>query len=163
METIKLLLAQADRRTSNLVEVAVLDVCYDRAVVNSTRTARLDDFLRQGTLWDFDLIVVGAENLFVDRRQQTWAEARQVAEAIESIRVHHSTPIVALANDPQCSEMLLEAGADAVLPLPLNTDQLKTELRPLLNFNGVDEVEEVSRWSTLGSLFRGMQRSRALG
>lgn len=161
METIKLLLACADRRASNMVEVAVLDICYDRAAVESTRTSRLDDFVRQGSLWDFDLIVLGADDLFQDRRQEGSAAATEVAKGIEAIRVQHNTPIVALTASSEAGQLLVEAGADVVLPLPLNADQLKTELRALLDLSEFVEDGETSRWPGLNSILRGFQRTKA--
>jgi hypothetical protein len=156
METIKLLLAHADRQVSNVVEKAVLDVFYDRAVIRSTRTSRLDELVHQGSLCDFDLIVVGTDSLFQDRQQQTSAPIVEVAKVIEEIRVKHSTPIVALTASSTNSELLLEAGVDTVLPLPLNAEQLKAELRSLLDLSGFSEEddEELDRSSGIGSLMR---------
>jgi hypothetical protein len=160
MDTIKLLLAHADRRVTNLIEVAVLDVCYDQAAVQSTRTSRLDDFIRQGSLWDFDLIVVGAENLFADRNQQTWAGAEQVAQAIRTIRSQSSVPIIAIAQGTKSHDALLEAGAHTVLGFPFSSDRLKSEVRPLLDLNGLVEAGETDRWSAFGSLFKNLQKTR---
>jgi len=161
METIKLLLAHADRRINNLVEVAVLDVCYERAAVQSTRTTRLDEFVHQGSLWDFDLIVVGADQLFQDRHQRELASVEDVAKSIEAIRSQHSTPLISLTASEDAGQALLDAGADAVLPLPLNSEQLKSELRSRLDLNGLVEDGEAGRWSGLGSLLRGFQRAKA--
>jgi hypothetical protein len=162
METIKLLLAHSDRQVSNLIEVAVLDVCYDRAVVESSRTSRLDEFIRQGGLRDFDLIVAGAGHLFRDRNQQAWAAPEEVAQAMETIRVQRSTPIIALTASGGAVEALLEAGADSVLRCPLNAEQLKTELRALLDLNGFVEAAESTRWPGFGSAFRGFQKAKAV-
>jgi DNA-binding response OmpR family regulator len=159
METIKLLLAHADRRVTNQIEVAVLDVCYDRAVVQSTRTARLEEAVRQGSLWDFDLIIIGAGNLFADRAQQAWAGLEAVAEGIRTIRSQSSAPIVALSGSPEWLDTLREAGAHSVLRFPFNADQLKAEVRPLLDLNGHVETAEPNRWSSLGSLFKGFQKA----
>jgi len=161
MDTIKLLLAHADRRITNLIEVAVLDVCYDQAAVQSTRATRLDEFVRQGSLWDFDLIVVGAENLFADRTQKTWASSEDVVKAIHTIRSQSSAPIIAIVLDTNSQEALREAGAHSVLKSPINCDQLKAEVRPLLDLNGLVEAEEPNRWSALGSLFKGLQKAKA--
>ena len=163
METIKLLLAHADRRLTNQVEVAVLDVCYDRAVVRSTQTPRLDEFFHQGSTWDFDLIVVGADKLFKDRLQQAWAPVAEVAKGIQEIRMLRSTPIVALTASPENGEALLEAGADSVLAVPLNLEELKSELRALLDLNELVEAGESNRWYGLGSLLRGFQREKEVG
>lgn len=161
MESIKLLLAHSDRRVSNEIEVAVLDVCYDRAVVHSTRSARLDEVVRQGSVWDFDLIVVGAQSLFADRTQQTWAGLEAVADGIRTIRSQSSAPIVALSGSPASREVLLEAGAHSVLGFPFTADQLKGEVRPLLDLTGYAEASVPNRWSSLGSLFKGLQKVRA--
>lgn len=163
METIKLLLAHADRRINNLIEVAVLDVCYERATVQSTRISRVDEFVHQGNLRDFDLIVVGADQLFQDRRQQAWAAVEDVVKGIEAIRSQHSTPLVALTASQEAGQVLLDAGADVVLPLPLVLEQLKPELRSLLDLNGFVEETETGRWSAIGSLLRGFQRSKISG
>ena len=160
MDTIKLLLAHADRRVTNLVEVAVLDVCYNRAAVQSTRTTRLDEFIRQGSLWDFDLIVVGAENLFADRNQRSWAGAEEVVNAIRTIRSQSSSPIIALCPNREAHQALLEAGAHSVVGMPFNSEDLKVEVRPLLDLNGSVEPEENNRWAALGSLFKGLQKAK---
>ena len=162
METIKLLLAHADRRVTNQIEVAVLDVCYDRAVVRSTRTARLDEAVHQGSLWDFDLIVLGAGNLFADRAQRSWAGLEAVSEGIHTIHSQSSAPIIAVCGCLEWQEALLEAGAHSVLKFPFNTDQVKARVRPLLDLNTDGERETSSnRWAAFGSLFRGLQKVKA--
>ena len=161
MESIKLLLAHSDRRISNQIEVAVLDVCYDRAAVQSSRTCRLDELAHHGGLWDYDLIVVGAENLYGDRTQQSWASVEQVADAIANIRLHSSSPIIAYAASEESCEALLQAGADVVLNNPLNSEQLKRELRSMLNWSEV--VETSNRWSGFGSILKGFQKDKVVG
>jgi CheY-like chemotaxis protein len=162
METIKLLLAHADRRLNNQMEVAVLDVCYDLAVVQPTRTARLDEFVRQGSLWEFDLIIVGVDNLYLNRSEHEWVTPADVANAIRTIRSHSSTPIIALAANAEAREVLLEAGAHSVLKSPFKPEQLKSEVRPLLDLGELVESGESSGWSGIGSLFRGLQRAKAV-
>jgi hypothetical protein len=161
METIKLLLANSVRSVNNQVEVAVLDVCYDRVAVQSTRVSRLDEFVHQGSLWDFDLIIVGADNLFRDRSQRSWASVEDLARAIETIRAHCSTSIVVLTSSASLSEACLQAGADGVLPLPLNAEQIKSELRSLLDLNGFVDGGDSNRWSRIGSFLRGFQKAKA--
>jgi CheY-like chemotaxis protein len=161
METIKLLLANSDRGANNQVEVAVLDVCYDRAAVESTRASRLDEFVHQGSLCDFDLIVVGADTLYRDRSQQCCAGLEDVWKAVETIRAHSSAPLIALTRQVSSGTALLEAGADSVLPLPLSADQLKNELRALLDLSGLVGGDESPRWAGIGSLLRGFQKAKA--
>jgi hypothetical protein len=158
METIRLLLANSDRRVNNQVQVAVLDVCYDRAAVESTRVSRLDEFVHQGSLWNFDLIIVGAAHLFRDKSQKTWATTEDVVRAIESIRAHSSTPVIVLATSASTGEAFLQAGANCLLQLPLSPEKLKTELRALLDLNGIVEEGEQNRWTGIASFLRGFQK-----
>jgi hypothetical protein len=160
METIRLLLANSDRKVNNQVEVAVLDVCYDRAAVQSTRASRLEELVHQGSLWDFDLIVIGADNLFRDRTQKTSASADEVTKAIEAIRAHCSAPIIVLTVSKNPGPTFLQAGADSVLAIPLSFDQLKSKLRALLDLNGLVDEAEPSRWSGIGSFLRGFQKAK---
>ena len=161
MESIKLLLAHSDRRVSNQIEVAILDVCYNQAVVNSTRVSRLDEFVHQGGLWDFDLIVVGADHLFADKTHKNWATTHTVANAIEKMRQLRSTPIIALASNQTAADALLQVGADVVLTTPLNADQFKAEVRSLLDLSSTVEPANSSGWSAIGSLLRGFQKAKA--
>src|SRR5437764_4801897 len=158
MDTIRLLLAHSDRRVSNQIEVAVLDVCYDQAAVQSTRIVRLDEFVRKGSVWDFDLIVVGTEHLFADRTQQAGATLEDVAEGIRSIRSQSSAPVIALTNSKQAREVLMEAGAHAVLTFPFTSEALKAEVRPLLDLTSCAETAQTNRWAALGSFFKGLQK-----
>jgi hypothetical protein len=160
MDTIKLLLAHSDRRLSNQIEVAVLDVCYNQAVVKTTRIARLDEFVQHGGLWDFDLMIVGAEHLFKDRAQSSWAGPKAVARAVKQVRVHRSTPIITVGgNEASCRE-LREAGAHAALCSAFNSEQFKAEVRALLKLSVRVETPASSGW-LIGSLLRGFQKAKA--
>jgi hypothetical protein len=160
MDTIKLLLAHSDRRLSNQVEVAVLDVCYDQAVVKTTRVARLDEFVQQGGLWDFDLMIVGAEHLFRDRTQSSWAGPDAVARAIKQIRVHRSTPIITVGGNEASSHELCQAGADLSLCSPFKPELFKAEVRALLKLSVRVEAQASNGWF-IGSLLRGFQKAKA--
>jgi CheY-like chemotaxis protein len=163
MKTIQLLLAYADRLSANRIETAVLDVCYDRAVVQSTRTSNLEELAHQGSLRDFDLIVISADELFADRKQQAWASAPDIAAVVEAIRAQQNTPIIALTALPQTSQLLLDSGADSILPLPLNPDQIKAELRHLLDFTGIVDEDETQHWYNVGPTLRSLQKDEAFG
>jgi hypothetical protein len=161
MESIRLLLAHSDRRVSNQIEVALLDVCYNQAVVNSTHISRLDEFVHHGGLWDFNLIVVGADHLFTDKTQKSWAGAQRVADAIEQVRLYCSKPIIAFAANPAAADALLRAGAAAVLSTPFNADRFKAEVRSLLHLSSAVEPARSNGWSAIGSLLRGFQKAKA--
>jgi len=161
MENIKLLLAHSDRRVGNQVEVAILDVFYNQAVVQSTRLVRLDEFVHQGSLWDYDLMVLGAEHLFGDRTQKNWAGLNAVVKAIEQVREHRSTPIIVLSGSQASADELLRAGAEVVLSSPFNADQFKAEVRSLLELNSLAEPAVAGGWSAIGSFLRGFQKAKA--
>jgi DNA-binding response OmpR family regulator len=157
METIKLLLAHADRRVNNLIEVAVLDVCYDRAVVQSTRTTKLDELVHQGSLWDFHLIVVGVDNLLLNRGQQGSASPEEISKAIQTIRSQNSTPIIAFTGKAESRKVLLEAGAHSVLEFPFKPEQLKSAIRPLLDLGELVDSGDGGGWPAIGSLLRAFR------
>jgi DNA-binding response OmpR family regulator len=161
MENIKLLLAHSDRRVGNQVEVAILDVCYNQAVVQSTRIIRLDEFVHQGSLWDYDLMVLGSEHLFGDRTQKNLADMDAVIKAIEQVRQHRSAPIIALSSSQDIADELLRAGADVVLSSLFNADQFKAEVRALLELNNPAEPAVAGGWSAIGSFLRGFQKAKA--
>src|SRR2546421_12800030 len=98
MDRITLLLANADRRTSNIVETAVLDVCYNQAVVECVRTARVDEFIQQSFLATYDLLIVAADGLPAEpSRRAGWVTVEEDARAVEAIKEHSSTPLLALS------------------------------------------------------------------
>jgi hypothetical protein len=160
MDSIKLLLAHSDRRVCNQVEVAILDVCYNQAVVTSTRIARLDELVHQGSLWDFDLIVIGADHLYSDKTRTNWAGALGVLKAVEQVRQRHSTPILVFAGNQATADALLQAGADAVFSSSFNLEEFKLEVRSLLELGSAMEPAKSAVWSAVGSLLRGFQKAQ---
>jgi len=161
MESIKILLAHSDRRVSNQIEVAILDVCYNQAVAKATRITRLDELVHQGGLWDFDLIVIGADHLYADKTQKNWAGALRVVQAVERIREHRSTPIIALASNQATVDALMQAGVDMVVGSPFQVEEFKLEVRSLLELGSTLEAVKPSGWSMVGSLLRGFQKAKA--
>ena len=128
--------------------------------MKTTRIARLDEFVQHGGLWDFDLMIVGAEHLFKDRAQSSWAGPKAVARAVKQVRVHRSTPIITVGgNEASCRE-LREAGAHAALCSAFNSEQFKAEVRALLKLSVRVETPASSGW-LIGSLLRGFQKAKA--
>jgi hypothetical protein len=93
--------------------------------------------------------------------QQAWATPEAVSAAIADIRLRSSSPIVAYARSEGACESLLQAGADCVLNTPLDSEQLKAELRSLLDLNELVQTEPEDRWSGLSSLLRTLQRGKS--
>ncbi|HEV2211190.1 MAG TPA: hypothetical protein VG167_20695 [Verrucomicrobiae bacterium] len=162
MRKVNLLLGNAERRTSNLLEAAVLDVCYDQAAVECVRTSRLEQFQRLGCSGAFDLIIVAAENLENEPGRRTpWVELSDVAEVLHRIKSGCGTPLLVLANSPENEMVLLETGADAVFSRPLVIDNVKAEVRRLLDLKEIiEEAVAPNRLGFWGGLVRGLQRPR---
>src|SRR5438874_5346771 len=91
MRNINLLLASADRRLSNLIEVQIRDLCYERAVVNCTKVTSLHEFARQGSWMGSDLMIVTPADLLPSEGQyESRVSVPAVAEAIRHIKTRHN-------------------------------------------------------------------------
>jgi hypothetical protein len=148
METINVLLASTERRTNNLIQTVVLDVCYDRAAVNCLQTGRVDELQARGGREGFDLVVVCPGHLVAEpsRRSKTVTTA-EAAQAIKRIKLWRSVPIIAVAVARDDEPLLLDAGADSVLGTPFNGDALRVELGRLLILPEPEVAPEPERGS----------------
>ena len=85
--------------------------------------------------------------------------------AIRSIKSKRPAPviaIVALEERARYEPLLLEAGADCVLELPFEGDELRSAVGRLLQLPPRLEYLTPTRWFFAGVLMRGLQRlSRA--
>ena len=163
MNTVRVLLANSDRRLNNLIEVAVRDVCYDQLLVECSTTIRLDELLHRGCEDDVGLIFVAPDHLVAGPPQR----ARQVpmedaAQAIRTIKSHRSVPIIVVGVRADLELALLEAGAESVFGILMDRDRLRSEIRRALRLlENVDEPQpEPSRWSFGAGLLRGLQKLR---
>ena len=162
MRKVNLLLGNSDRRLNNIIEVGVHDVCYNQAVVDCVRTSRIDEFLRHGCREGFDLIIVAPENLTADpSRRCAPVSLREVLGGLEIIRSKRSTPILAVAVQPEDELRLLEAGAENAFGLLFDPEPLKSEVRRILQLAVVGEEIPAPRWSLAGALLSGWQRLTA--
>ena len=162
MKTINVLLGNSDRRINNLVEVAVRDVCYDLAVVECYRTARLDEFTQRGSCEDFDLIIMAPEHLAAGPvRKASRNPIEEAVRAIGAIKEHRNVPIIGVAVPSEHELKVLMAGADNVFGAVFNVEVLKSEVRRVLNLSEI--VEEPSptrssRPSFAETIMRGFDR-----
>ena len=87
-----------------------------------------------------------------------------IAEAIRSIRTIKSkrtVPVVTIVAPEERSKyapLLLEAGADCVLELPLDGDQLTSAVSQLLKLPARLGHLQSKRWFFAGVLMRGLRR-----
>ena len=60
MRKVNLLIANSERRLTNLIESLVLDACYEQAFVDPTRIERADELVKLATSSAYKLIIVAA-------------------------------------------------------------------------------------------------------
>src|SRR4051812_17011789 len=132
METFDLLLANSDRRVSNLIESLVRDVCRGDAIVNCTRVMRVDETLGEALDTKFDLIIINPENLAAaPGRPSAFASTTEATSTLRGIKSFRTAPIIAVAVSAQHEMLFSQAGADLVLGLPFNCEDLKSAVRRL--------------------------------
>ena len=159
MKTVKLLLANSDRRSSNLIEVVIRDVCFERAVVECTRTSRIDEFLFLGTREEFDLIIVAPDHLVPEPSRKTaQVSVDEAVRGIRRIKRHSSPPLIAVCVPQGYESVLIEAGAEGTLGLFFRSEALEREVRRVLTLPERVEAAPRVRWSLVGTLLRGLQR-----
>jgi hypothetical protein len=159
MKTINLLLGNSDRRVSNLIEVLVRDVCYNQAVVNCIRAARVDELTYKSCHEEIDLIIFSPDSLLPAPRQAI--SLRSIGEGIRAIRAlrnHQDLPIIAVASPAQHELLLTESGVDCVLGLPFNCDEVKGAVRRFLSLPELVEETTPEHSTSVGAWARGFQR-----
>lgn len=165
MEKVHLLVANTERRLSNLIESLILDVCFDQAVVETTRIGRADELVKLASPGTYQLIIVVAHNLLPGPGlRKSWVSADEAVSAIHTIRNSCDTPVVAVAVFPEDEVPLLESGAECVVRLPFENEKLKREVRRILRMADPVDSSQPSRWSLNGLVLRGfgMAFSQAL-
>ena len=159
MKTINVLLAGTERRTNNVIQTVVLDVCYNRAAVNCFQTGRIDELLARGGREGFDLLVVSSGHLSPEpSRRSKVVSPFEVAQVLRTIKSQRCVPVIAITLSAEEETALSQAGADGVLGTPLNSDALRAEVIRLLPLPQPAPESEPSR----GSLFALLQRSLQL-
>lgn len=147
MKTVELLLGNAEDLLNSFIETAVQDVFDGRAKVNARRTGRLDQIVAWGREGHFDLVIVIPDNLFNTQGEAGCLDS--VLTAIEMLRTS-SSAILALpvcGQRRQTEKLLLKAGADCVLELPFDLDELKSAVNRLMDHSSQLEQPQPSRWS----------------
>jgi DNA-binding response OmpR family regulator len=164
MKTLNLLLGNSDRGICNLIEVMVLDVCYNRASVQTTRAARIDELAHKACREDFDLMLFAPDNLLpapgLEPCPQRMIEAiRQIRKA----RTSRKMPIIAFSVSPEGEFPLTHAGADCVLGLPFHPEELKAAVELRLNLPAARPEYSLATDNSFGAvLIRGFQRLTAM-
>jgi hypothetical protein len=162
MKTYHILLGSNEDSLNDFVEALFWEVCEGQAVVKCTRAARAGDLVRQACDSDFDLVVQIPHSLLPEAGEPTpigfLAEAIRSIQAIKSRRPVPVITIVAPQERSKYEPLLLEAGADCVLELPFDGDQLTLAVGRLLQLPARQEYRESKRWFFAGVLMRGLRR-----
>jgi hypothetical protein len=136
MKNLSLLVAGSDRQLSNAIEVVVRDVCYDHAVVECFRTARLDECVFRACAEEFDLIVVAPEELFHGPGYGSApASLEQVLGGVQAIKSRSSAPILAIRISEENEIALLEAGVENTFGKHFDREKLKSDVRRVLRLS----------------------------
>jgi hypothetical protein len=162
MKTLNLLTGNSDRSICNLIEVMVLDVCYNRASVKTTRAVRIDELAHKACREEFDLMIFAPDNLLpppgLDLCPQRIVEA---IDQIRRVRAPSKMPIIGFAVSPEQEFALTEAGVDCVLGLPFHREELKAAVELRLNLPAARP--EHTEDNSLGAvIIRGFQRLTAM-
>ncbi len=99
-----------------MIEVMVLDLCYNRATVKTTRAVRLDELAHKACREEFDFMIFAPDNLLpapgLEPCPQRTIEA---IHQIRKVRVPCKMPIIAFSASPERDYPLTVAGVDCVL------------------------------------------------
>ena len=122
---------------------------------------RVDDLLTQAVRQDFDLIILNPEDLgsVPDRRRLT-ITIRQAVDAIRSIKTLRRAPILCVSVSPENELLFSEAGADLVLGLPFNCEDLKSAVTRFVTVpaSQPEPVVEATRPSFGSALLRSWEK-----
>ena len=152
MKTLQMLLGCSERRTAAIIEATVLDVCFNRAAVKTTKVLRLSEFTRWASCGGAELIILVANHLLPDPRLGEVTE-EQLVQSIWLAKNRSSAPLVIMGAPSHYQHRFTEAGADATVTSMLNVDELRAELDRVLDLPAPEEeFEPQPRWS-LTSLF----------
>jgi len=163
MKTLNVLLGSSDRTASNRIEALVHDLCFERAMVECRRTARMDDFEKFGYCGWMDLIIFAPDNLLASAGQRGFRQVMLASlRIVQQIRKQSLMPMIAFGVSEQDKMQVLESGVDVVLGPIWESTQLTAELARILNLPvRIENQPSSSRWHFLGGLFRGFTTAKS--
>lgn len=162
MKTYYILIGNCEELLNNFIEALFLEVCQGKAAVQITTTPRVGDFVQQACNTEFDLVIQVPHNLFPELTAPTpmglLGEGLRAIRTIKSKRPAPVITIVALEERARYEPLLLEAGADCVLELPFEGDELSAAVGRLLKLPTRPKHLAPTRWFFAGVLMRGLRR-----
>jgi len=158
MKTLHVLLASSDRVTMNRIEALVHDICFERVLVEFTRTARVDDFEKLGSCSWLDLIIFSPDNLSSGTQRSSRNVFPEAIRAVREIRKRALMPLVAFGISEDDKMQVYEAGVDIVAGRLLEVDSLRAELTRVLNLPSPARKQAPVSASFFGRLFQLKKR-----
>ena len=162
MKTYHILLGSYEDSLNEFVEALFWEACEGQAVVKCTRTAKAGDLVRQACDREFDLVVQIPHSLLPEAGEPTpIGFIAQAIRSIQEIKSRRPVPVIIIVAPNERSKyepLLLEAGADCVLELPFDGDQLTSAVGRLLQLPARQENRKSKRWFFAGVLMRGLRR-----
>ena len=162
MKICKILVGNCEQLLSDFIEVLFRGACGGDAEVRCSRAVRVGEFVRKACDEEHDLIILVPHNLMPENNPPTpIALIGESIEALRTIRGRTTSPvisIVAAEERKRYEPLLLEAGADCVLELPFDGEDLRQAVIRLLQSPVKQERATGKRWFFAGVLTRGFQR-----
>jgi CheY-like chemotaxis protein len=163
MKTYHILIGNCEELLNDFIEALFQEVCEGKAAIQCTRTAWVGDFVQQGCDREFDLVIQVPHNLFPEVSAPTpMGLLGEAIRAVRSIKSKGPTPVITIVAPEERGRyeaLLLEAGADCVLELPFDGDELRSAVDRLLRLPA--RLEHLhfrsKRWHFAGVLMRGLQ------
>ena len=164
LKTYHILLGSGEELLNDYIETLFQEVCEGRATVQCTRTPRVGEFVRVGCEGEFDLIIqipnYQTPELTAPTPMGYLGEGLHAIRAIKARRPAPIIAIVAFKERGRYEPLLLEAGADCVLELPFEGEQLALAVGRLLRLPARLEHFRSKPWFFAGVLMRGLRLLR---
>ena len=161
MKTHHILIGNCEELLSDFIETLFQEVCDGQSIVLCTRTARVGELIREGCSKKFDLVILVPHNLVPEESAPTpmglLGEAIRAVRTIKSQNPAAVITIVAPEARARYEPLLLEAGADCVLELPFDGEELRSAVGRLLRLPARLEHHGSKRWHFAGVLLRGLR------
>jgi hypothetical protein len=144
---------------NSLVEATLLNVCYNQAIVDFTKTIRLGEFVNHAGSGYFHLTVLAPECVLPEPGRLGSPPIEEVAQAVWTIKKQRSEPVIVLSTSAEEQFRLFESGADAAVhSTPFAADEFGAAARRLLHLPQPLNEERAATWSLAGLFLRGLHR-----
>ena len=164
MKTYHILLGNGEELLNDFIETLFQEVCQGQTAVQCTRAPQVSDFVRAGCDSKFDLIVQIPHYLTPELTAPTpmvyLGEGLRAIRTIKSKRPAPIIAIVAFEERARYEPLFLEAGADCVLELPFEGEQLTSAVGGLLRLPARLQRYRSKPWFSAGVLMRGLRLLR---